>query len=149
MTGEETQDLSELLIQRRRKLDRLREDGVEIYPLRAECTDTTAEALRMLEEWKEREGEGGPPDVVNLCGRMMSVRVMGKASFAHIADGSDRIQFYLRYAEDGVDEETYELFRRNLDIGDIIQVEGALFFTRAHPEGDQTHPAGQVAAPLA
>lgn len=130
MTGEETEELSDLLRERREKLRRLRFGGVDPYPLRAECTHTTAQAVGMLVEWKEKEGAGGPPDVVKLCGRIMSVRVMGKASFAHIADGSGRIQIYLRLAEDGVDEESYELFRRNLDIGDIIQVEGALFFTR-------------------
>jgi lysyl-tRNA synthetase class 2 len=54
---------------------------------------------------------------------------MGKASFAHIADGSGRIQVYVRLADDGVDEETYDLFKRDLDIGDIIQTEGTLFFT--------------------
>ncbi len=130
MTGEETEELSDLLRERREKLRRLRFGAVDPYPLRAECTHTTAQAVGMLVEWKEKEGADGPPDVVKLCGRIMSVRVMGKASFAHIADGSGRIQIYLRLAEDGVDEESYELFRRNLDIGDIIQVEGALFFTR-------------------
>jgi lysyl-tRNA synthetase class 2 len=130
VSNEETQELSDLLRERRLKLERLRESGIDPYPLRAECTHTAAEALAMLEDWKEKEGEGGPPDVVKLCGRIMSVRVMGKASFAHIADGSGRIQIYLRLAEDGVDEETYELFRRDLDIGDIVQAEGTLFFTR-------------------
>jgi lysyl-tRNA synthetase class 2 len=130
MSEEETQETSDLLGQRRLKLARLRENGVEPYPLRAECTHSTAEAVEMLEEWKDKGGEGGPPDVITLCGRMMSVRVMGKASFAHIADGSGRIQIYLRLADDGVDSETYELFKRDLDIGDIVQAEGTLFFTR-------------------
>jgi lysyl-tRNA synthetase class 2 len=130
MSQEEMPETSELLGQRRLKLARLRESGVEPYPLRAECTHTTAEALRMLEEWKGGGAEGGPPEVVKLCGRMMSVRTMGKASFSHIADGRGRLQVYLRLADDGVDEETYELFKRDLDIGDIIQVEGTLFFTR-------------------
>jgi lysyl-tRNA synthetase class 2 len=130
MSEQETQETSDLLAQRRLKLARLRERGVEPYPLRAECTHSTAAAVQMLEAWKEKGGEGGPPDVVTLCGRMMSVRVMGKASFAHIADGSGRIQIYLRLADDGVDDETYELFKRDLDIGDIIQAEGTLFFTR-------------------
>ncbi len=130
MTQEETQELSELLRERRLKLERLRESGRDPYPLRAECTHTTAQALTMLEEWREREAKGGLPDVVTLCGRIMSVRVMGRASFAHIAEGSGSIQIYLRLAQDGVDEETYDLFRRDLDIGDIIQAEGTLFATR-------------------
>jgi lysyl-tRNA synthetase class 2 len=130
MSEEETQELSDLLRERRRKLDRLRDDGVDPYPLRADCTHTAAQAVGILEKWKQRKGEGGPPEAVKLCGRVMSVRVMGKASFAHIADGSGRIQIYLRLAEDGVDRDNYALFTRYLDIGDIIQAEGTLFFTR-------------------
>jgi lysyl-tRNA synthetase class 2 len=130
MSEDQAQESSELLQQRRLKLERLRDKGVDPYPLRSECTHTAAAALRILEEWKERGGEGELPQAVRLCGRMMSVRVMGKAAFAHIADGSGRLQIYLRLADDGVDEETYELFKRDLDIGDLIQVEGSLFFTR-------------------
>ncbi|MGB3906148.1 MAG: lysine--tRNA ligase [Anaerolineae bacterium] len=130
MNEEETEELSDLLGQRRWKLEHLRDLGVDPYPLRSECTHTTAEALEMLDRWREKDQEGGPPDVVKLCGRIMSVRVMGKASFAHIADGSGRMQIYLRLAEDGVDGDSYDLFRRDLDIGDIIQAEGTLFSTR-------------------
>jgi lysyl-tRNA synthetase class 2 len=130
MSEEQAQELGDLLGQRHLKLEQLRARGIDPYPLRAECTHTTVQALGMLEQWKEREGEAGPPDVVDLCGRIMSVRVMGKASFAHIADGSGRIQLYLRLADDGVGEETYESFRRDLDIGDIIRATGTLFFTR-------------------
>ena len=130
MSEEETEELSDLLRQRRWKLEHLRDLGVDPYPLRSDCTHTTAEALEMVDRWREKDQEGGPPDVVKLCGRIMSVRVMGKASFAHIADGSGRMQIYLRLAEDGVDADSYDLFRRDLDIGDIIQAEGTLFFTR-------------------
>ncbi len=129
MSEEQNQKLSDLVHQRRLKLERLKDKGVDPYPLRSGCTHTTAEALEMLARWK-KEAKRDPPEKVNLCGRIMSVRVMGKASFAHIADGSGRIQIYVRLAEDGVDEQTYELFRHDLDIGDIIQAEGTLFFTR-------------------
>jgi len=130
MSEQETEELSDLLRQRRWKLEHLRDLGIDPYPLRSECTHTTAEALEMLDRWRENDQEGGPPEVVKLCGRIMSVRVMGKASFAHIADGSGRMQIYLRLAEDGVDADSYDLFRRDLDIGDIIQAEGTLFSTR-------------------
>jgi lysyl-tRNA synthetase class 2 len=130
MSEEQAQEASDLLSQRRLKIARLRERGVDPYPLRAQCSHSTAEALQVLQGWKEKGGQGGPPDIVRLCGRILSVRVMGKASFAHIADGSGRIQVYLRLADDGVDEETYELFTRDLDIGDMVQAEGTLFFTR-------------------
>ncbi len=130
MSEEQDQKLTDLVHQRLLKLERLKDRGVDPYPLRSRCTHTTAEALEMLAEWSKKEAKSGPPGKVNLCGRIMSVRVMGKASFAHIADGSGRIQIYIRLAEQGVDEETYEFFRHDLDIGDIIQAEGTLFFTR-------------------
>jgi lysyl-tRNA synthetase class 2 len=130
MSEDQPQESSELLQQRRLKLERLRDKGVDPYPLRSECTHTAAAALQILEEWRKRGEEGELPQAVKLCGRVMSVRLMGKAAFAHIADGSGRFQIYLRLADDGVDEETYELFKRDLDIGDLIQVEGSLFFTR-------------------
>ena len=130
MSEELNGELSELLQQRRLKLEALREMGMDPYPLRSDCNCSAAQAVEMLREWKEAGKEGEPPTLVKVCGRMMSTRVMGKASFAHIADGSGRIQIYLRLAEDGVDEATYELFKRYLDIGDIVQAEGRLFFTR-------------------
>jgi lysyl-tRNA synthetase class 2 len=130
MSEDQSQESSELLQQRRLKLERLRERGVDPYPLRAECTHSAAGALQLLQQWREKGEEGEIPEAVKLCGRMMSVRVMGKAAFAHIADSSARIQIYVRLAGDGVDEETYELFKRDLDIGDIVQVTGTLFFTR-------------------
>jgi lysyl-tRNA synthetase class 2 len=130
MTDRQNQDMSDLLRQRRLKLDRLRDSGIDPFSLRAECTHTVAHALRLLEAWKQDGGNGGPPDVVTLCGRMMSVRLMGKAAFAHIADGSGRIQIYLRLADDAVDQETFDFFKRDLDIGDFVQARGTLFFTR-------------------
>jgi lysyl-tRNA synthetase class 2 len=129
MSEEQNQKLSDLVRQRRLKLERLKDKGVDPYPLRSACTHTTAEALEMLAQSK-KEAKRAPAEKVILCGRIMSVRVMGKASFAHIADGSGRIQIYVRLGEDGVDEETYDFFRHDLDIGDIIQAEGTLFFTR-------------------
>jgi lysyl-tRNA synthetase class 2 len=130
MSQEENGELNELLRQRRLKLEALREMGVDPYPLRADCNYSAAKAVDLLRAWRDAGEKGDPPQLVRLCGRMMSVRVMGKASFAHIADGSGRIQIYLRLAEDGVDEATYDLFRSYLDIGDIVQAEGELFFTR-------------------
>jgi lysyl-tRNA synthetase class 2 len=130
MTEEQYEEASDLLAQRRSKLERLREKGIDPYPLRAECTHAVAEALQILEDWRAKGEDGGPPHTLQLCGRIMSVRLMGKAAFAHIADGSGRMQIYVRLADDGVDQEGFELFKRDLDIGDIVQVEGTLFFTR-------------------
>ncbi len=107
--------------QRLLKLKRLRERGIDPYPPRVERTHTAAEALQAFEQ-----GDGQIP--VKVVGRLMSIRVMGRATFAHIADGSGRIQIYLR--QDTLGEERYEHFRRDFDIGDFIGVEGTLFRTR-------------------
>ena len=63
-----------------------------------------------------------------MVGRLVSQRVMGRSSFAHLADGSGRIQIYVR--QDEVGEELYELFRRTVDVGDFLQASGHLFRTR-------------------
>ncbi|MEA3406843.1 MAG: lysine--tRNA ligase [Chloroflexota bacterium] len=107
--------------QRMEKLDRLQERGIEPYPARGERTHTTAEALEAF-----REGQDAPH--VAVAGRLMSIRVMGKSTFAHVRDGSGRLQIYLRH--DTLGEENYELFCDEIDIGDFVQVEGDLFRTR-------------------
>ena len=115
--------LSALLQQRLRKLERLRGRGVDPYPPRVVRTHTAAQALAEFER-----DEGAGEREISLAGRLMSVRVMGRATFAHIADGSGRIQIYLR--QDVLGPEGYELFRRDFDLGDFIGVTGHLFRTR-------------------
>jgi lysyl-tRNA synthetase class 2 len=117
--------------QRLKKLEELKKRGIDPYPARVKRTHTAAQVLALLEEWRESgppEGEEGPDERVALCGRIMSVRVMGKASFAHIADGTGRIQIYV--TQDSLGEEGYQFFRKDLDIGDFIGVEGKPFFTQ-------------------
>ena len=58
----------------------------------------------------------------------MSIRVMGRATFAHIQDGSGRIQIYLR--QDEVGSQAYQFLRKGFDLGDFVGVEGGLFRTR-------------------
>ncbi|MGA9349792.1 MAG: lysine--tRNA ligase [Anaerolineae bacterium] len=113
--------LSDLERQRHIKLERIRERGVDPYPPRVQRTHTAAEAILELETDK-------PQRELSLVGRLMSIRVMGKSAFAHIEDGSGRIQIYLR--QDTLGEEAYEFFRRDFDIGDFIGVTGQLFRTR-------------------
>ena len=120
------EQLSDQEQQRLLKLDRLREAGVDPYPARAERTHTAAEALSAF----ENTPEGADPPVVTLTGRVVAMRVMGGSSFVHIEDATDRIQIYLR--RDVLGEETYELYRRVLDLGDFIQVRGDMFYTRTH-----------------
>jgi lysyl-tRNA synthetase class 2 len=110
--------------QRRIKLARLREAGVDPYPPRTRRTDTTAQAIQRLEDWSE----GDQPITVTVVGRLVSIRIMGKSTFAHVEDGSGRLQLYLR--RDLLGEETYAQFTKDLDLGDFIQGTGSLFYTR-------------------
>ena len=108
--------------QRIEKLNQLRELAVDPYPPRVERTHTAAEALAAFDP----EQEQGPH--VQVGGRVVAVRVMGRTTFAHIADDSGRLQIYLRKNELG--EESYDRFVKLIDIGDFISAEGALFRTR-------------------
>ncbi len=118
-------ELTELERQRVEKLERLRARGVEPYPRRVKRTHTVAEAIAALEA-AEAAGEGGPQ--VAVTGRLRSMRVMGKVTFAHIEDGSGSIQLFLRVNDVG--EEAYDMFKRDFDLGDFVGAEGALMRTR-------------------
>ena len=108
------------------KLERVRARGIEPYPHRAQRTHTIAEALAALEA-AEAVGEKGPR--VAVTGRLRSMRVMGKVTFAHIEDESDSIQLFLRIQDVG--EEAYEMFKQDFDLGDFVGAEGTLMHTRA------------------
>ncbi len=116
--------LTEQEIIRREKLAQLQEMGIEPYPAAEfEVTSTAEEILKNYEEGKQ----------VKLAGRLMSVRVMGKASFAELQDSSGRIQIYVSRDDISTDEEgtAYNvLFKKLLDIGDFIGIEGYEFKTK-------------------
>ncbi|MFQ5945099.1 MAG: lysine--tRNA ligase [Anaerolineae bacterium] len=132
--------MAQLRRERLKKLERLRARGVDPYPTRTHCSHTTAEALAILKHYREEEPEGeGPPDIVALCGRIVGMRVMGKASFAHIQDGSGAMQIHLTH--DGLGAQAYDQWRRDLDTGDVISAEGSLFFTKT---GEPTLRAGSL-----
>jgi lysyl-tRNA synthetase class 2 len=119
--------------QRRIKLERLRDQGIDPYPPRVQRTHTAAEATAALEE----TAEGAEPATVTVVGRLVAIRVMGKSSFAHVEDGSGRIQLYLRL--DTMGQEAYDLFRQNLDLGDFVQATGQMFRTRTGEATVQVH----------
>lgn len=111
--------------QRLLKLARLQEAGIEPYPLRVERTHTTAEALAAF-----AASEAGDEEIAaTLCGRLVSTRDMGKTLFADITDEFGRIQLFLRREEIG--EESHQIFKKLLDLGDFVQATGILFRTRA------------------
>ncbi len=121
MTEERLSDQEQ---QRLLKLERLREAGIDPYPARANRTHTAAEAIAAL----QASPEGAEPILVSVVGRLAGIRVMGKSSFAHIEDGTGRIQLYLR--RDVVADEMYEIFKGDLDLGDFVEATGQMFYTR-------------------
>jgi lysyl-tRNA synthetase class 2 len=111
---------------RRDKFRRLGEAGVELFPHRAAKTHGALEIVRSFASLSPQELEDRAV-VVEVPGRILTVRKMGRATFFHISDGRARLQVYLR--EDVAGAEAYELFGL-CDIGDVLSVRGKLFKTR-------------------
>jgi lysyl-tRNA synthetase, class II len=114
--------------QRLAKIERLRAAGIEPYPLRVERSHTAVEAIAAYEASETAEGTEAAEIEATLCGRLMSMRDMGKTVFAHIEDGYGRIQLFVR--RDAIGEESHRIFRKLLDLGDFVQATGVLFRTR-------------------
>lgn len=116
--------LSEQEVIRREKLGKLRELGINPYPAELYPVDNTSKQIKNnYEEGKK----------VTIAGRLMSRRIQGKASFAEIQDSQGRIQVYFNRDEicPGEDKTLYnEVYKKLLDIGDIIGIEGELFTTQ-------------------
>lgn len=114
--------------QRLAKLAQLRQQNVDPYPLRAERTHTTSEAVRAFTILEEEADQEEVALNVTVSGRLVTVRDMGKTVFADIEDEFGRIQLFLRRAEVG--EEEHLRFRKLLDLGDFVQASGPVFRTR-------------------
>lgn len=123
MAGEKNiqeQDMNALLKIRRDKLNELKENGKD--PFQIMKYDVTAHSMEIKENYEAWEGKK-----VRIAGRVMSKRVMGKASFCNIADRNGNIQSYV--AKDSIGEEPYKEFKK-MDIGDIVGIEGEVFKTK-------------------
>jgi len=123
-------DYSSLEKIRLEKLDELRAEGIEPYPTRADRTHTAAEAITAFEQAEKATAEGQSPAEVKatLAGRIRAMRAMGKVSFAHIEDGTGKIQLFLRINELG--QEKVDLFNKMYDIGDFVQASGVMMRTK-------------------
>jgi lysyl-tRNA synthetase class 2 len=122
--------LSPLEIIRRESLQKLRDLGINPYP--AEEFKTTATIKEIIANFDDFDGK----EVV-LAGRMMSRRIMGKASFAELKDASGRMQIYINRDEISSDDEgtMYNtVFKKLLDMGDIIGIKGEVFKTKVGEE---------------
>ncbi|MDM8526879.1 lysine--tRNA ligase [Anaerolineales bacterium HSG24] len=101
------------------------------YPPRVKRQHTAAEAIKLFEvaEAKVTEESSESPVIeVEVAGRLVTMRVMGKSTFAHIEDGTGRIQIYARKNDLG--NERYNELKKSIDLGDFIAVQGHLFRTR-------------------
>lgn len=114
------QDINQLLKVRRTKLQELQENGND--PFQIMKYDVTHHSTDIKEDFESLEGKE-----VSLAGRVMSKRVMGKASFCNIQDLKGNIQSYV--ARDSLGEEEYRAFKK-MDIGDIIGLKGEVFKTK-------------------
>ena len=121
-------ELSEQEINRRKALDELRAMGINPYPAAAYPTD--AYSVDIKNDFRDDEAE---PRQVCIAGRMMSRRVMGKASFMELQDSRGRIQVYVTRDDvcPGDDKDLYNVvFKRLLDLGDFVGVKGFVFRTQ-------------------
>ncbi len=140
-TVADVEELNFVLRARREKLAALEARGVEPFAYRYDRTHDAVEAVAAFEAL-EAEGRALAADqptdvppaevegpVVRVAGRLTSWRSQGKTAFAHLADGAGRVQCYFR--RDVVGDETFELLKSLVDIGDVVGVEGPCFRTRA------------------
>ena len=114
------ENLSEVLQVRRDKLSELQKMGRD--PFKISKYDVSHHSNEVVDNYDSLEGQK-----VSLAGRIMSKRIMGKASFMHLQDQNGRIQAYVKRDDIGVDE--YKLFK-TYDIGDIVGIEGFVFKTK-------------------
>ena len=119
------QEYNQLVAVRRQKLADLQAAGNDPFQLTKYPVDSFAGAIK--EQYAHLEPEQETGSIVCIAGRMMSKRVMGKASFADLRDNSGHIQLYVR--RDLVGDEEYAAFKK-MDIGDIIGVKGEVFRTK-------------------
>lgn len=138
-------EFTEVERERLAKLDQLRASGIDPYPLRSQFVHErvwAAEAVRRalaLQDGATPASDGAvnnatPPaeretPPVAVMGRIVARRVMGKACFVGVEDGSGRIQFYARVGEDSLTRESFDRFKE-LDLGDFIEARGPLFITK-------------------
>lgn len=110
--------------QRLKKLEWIREQGIDPFPPRSERSHTAQQAVAAFDQAESEDGEA----VVSVAGRLHSFRDMGRSIFAHLEDESGQVQVYVR--RDEVDETSFELFKRCSDLGDFYGMRGPMFRTR-------------------
>jgi lysyl-tRNA synthetase class 2 len=127
---------NELIIQRRKNFEEIAALGFDPFPHKFDRTHTVTDIAR---QYSQYAGEKSPEALaeanqtlnqitVRLAGRVATQRLMGKAGFAHLSDGDHHLQIYVRSSD--VSEREWTLFKKLLDLGDIIGADGYLFITK-------------------
>ncbi len=128
MSQEAEKSLSEQQALRLEKLNELRAMGVNPYPHVYDVTHTSNKIKEASESLLKTE-DNDNPERVSIAGRVMTRRIMGKAAFFNLQDSEGTIQVYIRRDDVGVDEYN-TVFKKMVDIGDIVGIKGFLFRTR-------------------
>ncbi|MEK6951622.1 MAG: lysine--tRNA ligase [Nanoarchaeota archaeon] len=115
---------NQLIKQRIQKLNNLRQRGINPYPYSFDQKDHASDILNNFKKLKKNQKT---KTNVSIAGRIMTLRILGKAGFGHVQDGSGKIQIYVR--EEIVGKEGYKTFSKS-DLGDIIGVKGTVFCTK-------------------
>ncbi|MFZ2188919.1 MAG: lysine--tRNA ligase [Candidatus Moraniibacteriota bacterium] len=114
------------------KLKNIQGFGMEAYPEKCERSMTN---IKALEQFDKLSAEGQKD--ISLLGRVKSNRPMGGSTFAHIEDGTGKIQIFLN--KNNIEETKYRLFAKNIEIGDFVQVTGKLFLTKQDEKTLEVH----------
>ncbi len=129
------QPSNQLESERHEKLQRLRAEGVEPFPNRVARTHAAAQAIAAFEA---AEAAGGEPPQVTVCGRVVRVNIMGKASFMHVEDSTGRLQLFLK--QDHLGEAVYDWIKsKTIALGDFVQATGSMMRTRTGEVSVMTH----------
>ncbi|MEW5951887.1 MAG: lysine--tRNA ligase [Elusimicrobiota bacterium] len=112
----ENNPINEIIKNNYDKIRALKEKNIDPFPRRFEVKNKISSALSLP------EGENAV-----IAGRIVLMRVMGKATFAHLKDGTGKMQIYAR--KDALGDEAYEVFKKNCHVGDFVGVEGKIFKT--------------------
>jgi lysyl-tRNA synthetase class 2 len=105
-----------------KKLENIRQEGINPYPAKTKRTHTLSAALSNFDDLAKKEKK------LFLVGRIRTIRGHGGSTFCHIEDGTEKLQIYLK--RDKLGDEKYNFFQNNFDIGDFIEVQGVLFTTK-------------------
>lgn len=129
----ENKKIDELIKIRIEKLQKLKDSGVDPYPHNYNPNSSVQFIL------KEENKLIASNDLVSVAGRIVSIRKMGKALFINIQGEYDRLQCYVSNKNMDIDDESYMILINNIDLGDIVGVEGKMFYTKTNEYTLRSH----------